>query len=121
MLAIEICNALLSGAGFKCGPAPIAAGEDLTDGYVTFQDISTVPQNDVTGWTGIDYVRMQVNVYHHEKLKASQRANQIKKLFSKQNPYCECTPAGERGSHDTETLLHCQQIDFYMTQSDNSC
>ena len=121
MLAIEICYALLSGAGFNCGPAPLEKGEKLKDVYVTYQDISTVPQNSVSGWMGIDYVRMQVNVYHKEKLKASQHANQIKKLFSKQNSYCECTLVGERGSHDTETLLHCQQIDFYMTQSDNSC
>lgn len=121
MLAIEICNALLIQASIKGGPAPLEEGEDLTNGYVTFQDISTLAENTVEGWTGIDYLRMQVNVYHKEKLQVLKLANRVKRLFANQNHYCECSIAGERASHDTETLLHCQQIDFFMTQSDNNC
>lgn len=120
MLVIEICNALLIHESIPSGPAPLERGEDLSQGYVTFQDISAIPENTVAGWVGIDYMRMQLNCYHKEKLQAVKLALRVKSLFANKNLYCECSIAGERSSHDTETLLHCQQIDFFMTQS-NDC
>lgn len=120
MLAIETCNALLN-PHFNCGPAPLPKGSDLENGYVTYQDVSTVPESSTEGWLGFDQVRVQVNIYHHEKLQAMKNANFIKRLFTKQNPYGGCSVVAERSGHDEETMLYFQQIDFYLYQSDNSC
>lgn len=120
MLAIEICYELLK-QHFDCGPAPLPEGENLENGYVTYQDVSTVPQESTAGWLGYDQVRVQVNVYHREKLQAVKNSNFIKRLFTKQNPYGGCSAVAERSDHDEETMLYVQQIDFYLHQSDNSC
>ena len=120
MLAIEICCALLKDE-FECGPHPLPEGVDLTLGYVTYQDISIMPQDRTSGWLGFDQVRMQVNVYNKSKLQASQHANRIKRLFTKENPFSGCSVVAGRSDFDPETMLHLQQIDFYMYQSDNNC
>lgn len=120
MLAIEICYALLKDE-FECGAHPLPEGADLAQGYVTYQDISTMPQDSISGWLGFDQVRMQINVYDKSKLKASHDANRIKRLFTKENPYSRCSVVAGRSDFDTETMLHLQQIDFYMYQSDNNC
>ena len=120
MLAIEICCALLKDE-FECGPHPLPEGVDLTLGYVTYQDISIMPQDSTSGWLGFDQVRMQVNVYNKSKLQAPQHANRIKRLFTKENPFSGCSVVAGRSDFDPETMLHLQQIDFYMYQSDNNC
>ena len=120
MLAIEICYALLKDK-LECGPHPLPEGADLTLGYVTYQDISIMPQDSTSGWLGFDQVRMQVNVYNKSKLQASQHANRIKRLFTKENPFSGCSVVAGRSDFDPETMLHLQQIDFYMYQSDNNC
>lgn len=120
MLAIEICYALLK-EHFECGPHPLPAGADKHRGYVTYQDISTIPQNSTSGWMGFDQVRMQINVYNKSKLQASHEANYIKRIFTRHNPYGGCSVVAGRSDYDEETMFHLQQIDFYMFQSDNSC
>lgn len=120
MLALEVCNALLQ-PHFTCGVHPLNPKNATKNGYVTYQDISTVGENSVKGWLGIDQVRVQINVYNHSKFDAVRNANFIKRLFTKQNLHCSCTLIGERSSHDKDTQLHAQHIDFYMNQSDNNC
>ena len=120
MLAIEICYALLKDE-FECGPHPLPEGIDLARGYVTYQDVSLMPQESISGWMGFDQVRMQVNVYNKSKLQSSRDANRIKRLFTKENPFGGCSVVAGRSDFDTETMLHLQQIDFYMYQSDNNC
>lgn len=120
MLAIEICYALLK-EEFECGPHPLPEGTDQARGYVTYQDVSLMPQESISGWMGFDQVRMQVNVYNKSKLQASRDANRIKRLFTKENPFGGCSVVAGRSDFDTETMLHLQQIDFYMYQSDSNC
>lgn len=118
MLANEICYALLD-PHFKCGPHPLPRGEDLSNGYVTYQDISIIPEMAVDGWLGFDQVRVQINVFNKQGLKASQDANRIKRIFTKENSYSGCVVIGQRSDFDAETMLYFQQIDFYLTQSDS--
>lgn len=120
MLAIEICFALLKDE-FECAPHPLPEGVDLSNGYVTYQDVSIVPQDSISGWMGFDQVRMQVNVYHKSKLEVTRNAHRIQKIFTKQNPYSGCSVVAGRSDFDDETMLYLQQIDFYLFQSDNSC
>ncbi len=84
MLANEICYALLD-PHFKCGPHPLPKGEDLSNGYVTYQDISIIPEMAVDGWLGFDQVRVQINVFNKQSFTPSHDANLIKRIVTKEN------------------------------------
>ncbi|MCE1272442.1 MAG: hypothetical protein LWW88_12985 [Acinetobacter sp.] len=119
MLASEIIYQVL-GPHFndRVAPHPIPEKFDLQGGvYITFQKISSSSFSDDGGWTGHDYVRVQVNVHHTDMIECEKNAIQVKNLMNDQE-YCSCEIAGGSGiEFDPETQLYYEQIDFYVWQS----
>lgn len=119
MLASEIIYQVL-GPHFndRVAPHPIPEKFDLQGSvYITFQKISSSSFNDDGGWTGHDYVRVQVNVHHTDMIECEKNANQVRHLMNDQS-LCSCEIAGGAGiDFDSETQLYYEQIDFFMWQS----
>ncbi|EHU2604700.1 hypothetical protein [Acinetobacter baumannii] len=120
MLVSEIIYEVLKGPfNDNVGPHPLPEGFDRSTTYITYQGISNIPLNTVKGWTGHDRLRIQINVYTHEKLQGEKDAIAVKWAMDQQK-YSNCEIADQRdGGFDEETQLWVQEIDFYLWQ--NAC
>lgn len=120
MLVSEIIYAVLKGPfNDRVGPHPLPEGFDKSATYITYQGVTNIPLNTVQGWTGHDRVRIQINVYNHEKLQAEKDANAVKWAMDQQK-FSNCEIAEQRdGGFDEEAQVWGQEIDFYLWQ--NAC
>lgn len=120
MLASEIVyESLKTDFEDRVGPHPLPEPFVLRDKpYVTYQKISTESLDVIDGWTGHDYVRMQLMVVHQDNIQCERYSQQVRWLMTEQK-YSECVCVGSYSDYDAETQLYYEMVDFMMWQ--NAC
>lgn len=58
-------------------PDLITDSDDATAPYIVYQEISNVPEVTLDGPTGHEWVHVQIDVYHTEKLACTYLANKV--------------------------------------------
>lgn len=113
VMIFQTLSPLLSARVF---PAPRAETADQTVPYATYQKITSNSENTLDAWTGHDYVRVQVDVWHNTLNEAEILGNQVKSAITNQT-LCAAELADTRDTYDETTKLHGQSIDFMIWQT----
>lgn len=118
MLAVEIIYQTLKDAfNNRVGPHPLPEKFEIHDGtYVTYQKVSTEALTVMEGWTGYDYVRMQLMVVNEDIVQCERAAQQVRWLMQEQDK-SEVACVGSMSDFDPETQLFYETIDFMMWQT----
>lgn len=96
-------------------PDVATENDDDTRPYITYTDVSNVPEITQDGVTGWEWVHMQINVWHDDKYEGALLANKVIYTINK-----EIKPAvfdGKTSTRDTETGLYGQIIEYEFWQT----
>lgn len=89
--------------------------DDSTLPYITYTDVSTVPENTLDGYTGHEWVRMQIDVWHDDKYQGILLANKvINAINSNIHPSIY---GGKTGMYDADSKLYRQLIEYEFWQT----
>lgn len=98
----------LTAAGVRVYPEPAAQGAALP--YITWQRASTAPVTSLSGSSGLDSVRIQVDCWASSKPAARQLATQVRTILEGQS--FKALMQGAFATYETETRVHRYSMDF---------
>lgn len=89
--------------------------DDSTPPYIVYQHISSQPENTLDGYTGHEWVHMQIDVYHNDKYKCALLANRVIEQINtniKHSIY-----GGQTSTRDPDTGLYRAIIEYEFWQT----
>lgn len=110
-----ILSSLVDGNAYPEFVSELPNGQNPSVPYIVFTEIDTVPENVMDGFTGHEWTRVQIDVYHADILSCYELANQVIRAINKSIKPCEFM--GRRRLPDPDFNLARQSLDVQFWAS----
>lgn len=101
--------------GNRIYPLLVTEDDDNTSPYIIYQEISSQPEVTDDGITGHEWVRIQIDVYHHDRYQVRLLANKVINTIN--NQIKPSIYDGQQQLHDKPSNLYRQSIDYEFFQT----
>lgn len=106
----NLLSALVEGRVY---PDEVGESDNQTTPYIVYQDISNIPEITMEGVTGHEWVRMQIDVYHHDKYAGVLLANKAIQLINDNS--ISAIYGGKVSSKDGALYRQMIEYEFWQT------
>lgn len=111
----QICPILDPFVNQRCYPLQRLDGEDTATPYIVYTPIDSIPDTTMDGFSGHEYTRVQIDIYHHHYDQLDVLANQVIAVIQNQIPRAEFL--NRQHLIDNDSQLYRQSMDWQLWTS----